>query len=194
VTTGLRAWPAPWDPRHIQLYPSRVAIFRSIDMAPKSLKPRPYRLSGLDLQRATCQWQSVAPPPPLCEGPSRPNQEPSRSKKAKKSRGNGTDARGKPRTRMPDLGWSFKTVGGSFNLYGSEGPLAERRFVVMLLSDPALFQRWLIREGCSEATLERADRLVDIYRKLTCAPPQAPWRTLDDLWDLEVEIRSRGWD
>jgi hypothetical protein len=75
------------------------------------------------------------------------------------------------------------------------GPLAGRRFVVMLLSDPALFQRWLIREGCSDATLDRADRLVDIYRKLTCAPPQAPWRTLDDLWDLEVEIdHADGFD
>jgi hypothetical protein len=77
-------------------------------------------------------------------------------------------------------------VGGSFNLYGSEGP--QRRFVVMLLTDPALFQRYLLREGCSEGTLERADRLVDIYRKLLDAPPLAPWRTLDDLWDLEVEI------
>jgi hypothetical protein len=89
---------------------------------------------------------------------------------------------------IPDLGCSFKKAGGMFNLYGSEGPLQERLFVVMLLSDPALFQQHLIREGCSEATLERADRLVDIYRKLICAPPQAPWKTLDDLWDLEVEI------
>jgi hypothetical protein len=80
----------------------------------------------------------------------------------------------------------FANVGGTFNLYGGEGP--SKSHIIGLLKDPALFQCILIQEGCNEKTLGRADLLVDLYRKITKKYLGTPWQVLDNIEDLDVEI------
>ena len=80
----------------------------------------------------------------------------------------------------------FAIAGGTFNLYGGEGP--SKSHIIGLLSDPALFHSILIQEGCNDTTLRRADLPVDLYRKITKKFLGSPWQVLDIIEDLDVEI------